>query len=86
MFQETKKVVVEQSIAPDTSKLNNKQLAKLFKQQSPEFDGVVLDFKQKIEEAAKLAKVGILKAFYFTSGCALLQHLGAFYFKIENYP
>jgi len=49
--------VVKESIAPDISKLNNKQLAKLFKQQSPEFDGVVLDFKQKIEEAAKLAKI-----------------------------
>ncbi len=56
MFQDIDKVVKE-SIAPDISKLNNKQLAKLFKQQSPEFDGVVLDFKQKIEEAAKLAKV-----------------------------
>jgi hypothetical protein len=48
---------VEEALAPDINQLNPKQLAKLFKQQSPEFDGIVLDFKQRIKEAAKLAKV-----------------------------
>lgn len=55
--EDTANTVVEESIAPDISQLNPKQLAKLFKQQSPEFDGIVLDFKQRIEEAAKLAKI-----------------------------
>lgn len=48
---------VEEALAPDINQLNPKQLAKLFKQQSPEFDGIVLDFKQRIKEAAKLAKI-----------------------------
>eukprot|EP00088_Acartia_fossae_P001251 TRINITY_DN1046_c0_g1_i4.p1 TRINITY_DN1046_c0_g1~~TRINITY_DN1046_c0_g1_i4.p1 ORF type:complete len:557 (-),score=214.36 TRINITY_DN1046_c0_g1_i4:143-1813(-) len=53
----TKDTAVEESLAPDLSQLNNKQLAKLFKQQSPEFDGIVLDFKMRIAEAAKLARI-----------------------------
>jgi hypothetical protein len=37
--------VVEESVKRDLSSLSHKQLAAIFKQTSPEFDGIVLDFK-----------------------------------------
>jgi hypothetical protein len=37
--------VVEESVKRDLSGLSQKQLLALFKQSSPEFDGIVLDFK-----------------------------------------
>ncbi len=37
--------VVEESVKRDLSGLSHKQLAAIFKQTSPEFDGIVLDFK-----------------------------------------
>jgi hypothetical protein len=37
--------VVGESVKRDLSSLSHKQLAAIFKQTSPEFDGIVLDFK-----------------------------------------
>jgi len=55
--EKTKEVVEESVVAPDISKLSNKEQAKMFRQQNPEFDGIVLDFKERIAEATKLAKI-----------------------------
>jgi len=41
----------------DPSKLSKKEQIKLFKQQSPEFDGVIADFQMRMAEGIKLSKV-----------------------------
>jgi len=48
------------SLTRDLSKLSRKEQVQLFKQQSPEFDGVVADFQLRMGEAVKLAKVTAL--------------------------
>jgi len=48
---------VEENVKVDLSSLSNKQLAALFRQQAPEFDGIVMEFKQKMEEAATLSRI-----------------------------
>jgi len=55
--EKSKEVVEESVVAPDLSKLSSKEQAKMFRQQNPEFDGIVLDFKERIAEATKLAKI-----------------------------
>merc|ERR1719186_1893005 len=55
-----KKVDVKDSLVRDLSKLSRKEQVQLFKQQSPEFDGVVADFKLRMGEAVKLARVAAL--------------------------
>jgi len=52
-----KEIEPKDSIARDLSKLSRKEQVKLFKQQSPEFAGVVADFQLRMGEAVKLAKV-----------------------------
>jgi len=55
-----KKVEPKDSLAPDLSKLSRKEQVQLFKQQSPEFAGVVADFQLRMGDAVKLAKVTAL--------------------------
>merc|ERR1712179_290627 len=52
-----KEIEPKDSIARDLSKLSRKEQVKLFKQQSPEFAGVVADFQLRMGDAVKLAKV-----------------------------
>ena len=52
-----KKVVTVDSVTKDFSKLSAKEQSQLFRQQNPEFDGVVADFHESLAEAAKLSKV-----------------------------
>merc|ERR1719318_2324541 len=52
-----KKVESKDNLARDLSKLSKKEQVQLFKQQSPEFDGVVADFQLRMGEAVKLARV-----------------------------
>eukprot|EP00092_Neocalanus_flemingeri_P018712 GFUD01020267.1.p2 GENE.GFUD01020267.1~~GFUD01020267.1.p2 ORF type:complete len:529 (-),score=248.69 GFUD01020267.1:123-1709(-) len=52
-----KKVEAKESLIRDLSKLSRKEQVQLFKQQSPEFDGVVADFTLRMGEAVKLARV-----------------------------
>jgi len=52
-----KKVEVKESLARDLSKLSRKEQVQLFKQQSPEFEGVVADFQLRMGEAVQLARV-----------------------------
>jgi len=51
------KVEVKESLARDLSKLSRKEQVQLFKQQCPEFEGVVADFQLRMGEAVKLARV-----------------------------
>merc|ERR1719318_1742314 len=55
-----KKVESKDNLARDLSKLSKKEQVQLFKQQSPEFDGVVADFQLRMGEAVKLARVTAL--------------------------
>ena len=55
-----KKVESKDNLARDLSKLAKKEQVQLFKQQSPEFDGVVADFKLRTGEPVKLARVTAL--------------------------
>ena len=55
--KKTQKVAVVDSVAKDFSKLTTKEQSKLFRQQNPEFDGVVADLHHSLAEAAKLSKV-----------------------------
>jgi len=55
-----KKVEPKDSLVTDLSKLSRKEQVQLFKQQSPEFAGVVADFQQRMGDAVKLAKVTAL--------------------------
>jgi len=48
------------NLARDLDQLTKKEQAALFKQQSPEFEGIVTDFMTKMEEAVKLARVSVL--------------------------
>merc|ERR1740129_1027318 len=45
------------SVTKDLSKLSAKEQSKLFRQQNPEFDGVVADFNMRMKEAIKLSKL-----------------------------
>merc|ERR1719305_942435 len=45
------------SVTKDLSKLSAKEQGKLFRQQNPEFDGVVADFNMRMKEAIKLSKL-----------------------------
>lgn len=49
--------VVEEAVKRDLSSLSQKELLALFRQTSPEFDGIVLDFKAKMGEAVRLSRV-----------------------------
>ena len=55
-----KKVESKDSLTRDLNKLTKKVQVQLFKQQSPEFDGVVADFQLMMGEAVKLARVTAL--------------------------
>jgi len=55
-----KKAEPSDNLARDLSKLSRKEQVKLFKQQSPEFAGVVADFQLRMGDAVKLAKVTAL--------------------------
>ena len=55
--KKTQKVEVVDSVAKDFSKLTTKEQSKLFRQQNPEFDGVVADLHHSLAEAAQLSKV-----------------------------
>jgi U3 small nucleolar RNA-associated protein 3 len=57
---ETKQQPAASSLARDLGKLTRKEQAALFKQQSPEFDGVTADFQLKMAEAGQLARVAAL--------------------------
>merc|ERR1712106_852559 len=59
-FVVKKKAEPKDSLTRDLSKLSRKEQVQLFKQQSPEFDGVVADFQLRMGEAVKLAKVTAL--------------------------
>lgn len=52
-----KKVLTVDSVTKDFSKLSSKEQSQLFRQQNPEFDGVVADFHESLAEAAKLSRV-----------------------------
>merc|ERR1712126_217703 len=54
--QETKSAPVD-AITKDFSKLSAKEQSNLFRQQNPEFDGVVADFNIRMKEAVKLSKI-----------------------------
>ena len=54
--RKTNKTTVD-SITKDLSKLSAKEQGKLFRQQNPEFDGVVADFNLRMKEAIKLSKL-----------------------------
>ena len=58
---ESKAVSVD-SVTKDFSKLSAKEQKNLFRQQNPEFDGVISDFKIRMEESIKLSKVVNLAA------------------------
>ena len=45
------------SVTKDLSKLSAKEQGKLFRQQNPEFDGVVADFNMRMKDAIKLSKL-----------------------------
>jgi len=47
----------EENVKRDLTMLTSKQRAALFRQQAPEFDGIVLDFKQKIAVAVQLSRL-----------------------------
>ena len=49
--------VTVDSVTKDLSKLSAKEQGKLFRQQNPEFDGVVADFNMRMKEAIKLSKL-----------------------------
>ena len=53
---ESQKVSVD-AVTKDFSKLSSKEQSNLFRQQNPEFDGVVADFNSRMKEAMKLSKV-----------------------------
>merc|ERR1712215_633102 len=46
----------------DLSKLSRKEQVALFKQQSPEFEGIVADFQLRMGDAIKLAKITSMAA------------------------
>jgi len=52
-----KKVATVDSVTKDFSKLTAKEQSNLFRQQNPEFDGVVADFHSSLAEAGKLSAV-----------------------------
>ena len=45
------------AVTQDLSRLSAKERGKIFRQQNPEFDGVVADFNLRMKEATKLSKV-----------------------------
>ena len=47
----------EETVKRDLSSLSAKERAALFRRQAPEFDGIVLDFQQKMAEALQLSRV-----------------------------
>ena len=49
--------VTVDSVTKDLSMLSAKEQGKLFRQQNPEFDGVVADFNMRMKEAIKLSKL-----------------------------
>merc|ERR1719422_489122 len=53
---ESQKVSVD-AVTKDFSKLSSKEQSNLFRQQNPEFDGVVADFNSRMKEAVKLSKI-----------------------------
>merc|ERR1712142_19705 len=53
---ESQKVSVD-AVTKDFSKLSSKEQSNLFRQQNPEFDGVVADFNSRMKEAMKLSRV-----------------------------
>merc|ERR1719394_76335 len=59
--EETKeKSQATSNLARDLDQLTKKEQTALFKQQSPEFEGIVADFMTKMDEAVKLARVTVL--------------------------
>jgi len=54
--QESKSTPVD-AITKDFSKLSAKEQSNLFRQQNPEFEGVVADFNIRMKEAVKLSKI-----------------------------
>merc|ERR1711872_591951 len=50
-------LTAEENVKRDLTMLTSKQRAALFRQQAPEFDGIVVDFKEKIAVAVQLSRL-----------------------------
>lgn len=49
--------IFEETVKRDLSALSQKERSALFRHQAPEFDGIVLDFREKMAEAIQLSKI-----------------------------
>ena len=77
--------LVEETVKRDLSALSHKELSALFRRDAPEFDGIVLDFREKMAEAIRLGRLVSLEDKGALAAGPALEYVRAKFQLLTNY-